>query len=221
MMPWRYSVKPFKILPKIEVSPLFVLLLCAYFYFDPERTFLPFVLAILTHEGAHLLVLAAFGVPVHKISFALNGAVISARQTGYGKEIFVAAAGPLVNLILLLCFCHTFPRFALMNFCLFLYNLLPFYPLDGGRIIRCLLHLILEEGSARRVETIVRFLGVTILGAGTWYLTCVWHAGLWPVLLFAVLLLRVTGEISPGKKPHKFNRLQLTNAGRHAKINKL
>lgn len=41
-----------------------------------------------------------------------------------------------MNLALLLAFSRTLPRFALVNFCLLAYNLLPFYPLDGGRLLR-------------------------------------------------------------------------------------
>ena len=49
------------------------------------------------------------------------------------------------------------------------------------------------------------------------YLTCFWHAGLWPVLVCACLLLRVSGTILPEKNRYK----ELTKGKIRANIIKL
>ena len=117
----------------LRIEPGLVALLCAWFYFDPAGTFLPFVCAAALHEAGHLAMLLWLRQPVHSLCLGLQGAVLRTGPLRYRDELLAAAAGPAMNLALLLAFSRTLPRFALVNFCLLAYNLLPFYPLDGGR----------------------------------------------------------------------------------------
>ena len=144
-----------KIRKYLEVSPAFVALLCAYFYFDPAETFLPFLLAVTLHEAGHLLALRCMRVQVHKVSFQLTGAVIHTQPLRYPQEGLAAAAGPLVNLLCTLVFLHKNPAFALVNLLLLFFNLLPLYPLDGGRILRALLHILLNDAAACIAEKLI------------------------------------------------------------------
>ena len=181
----------------IEINPAFVAILCAYYYFDPACTFWPFVSALLFHEAGHLLLLWLLGARVHKLRLTVSGAVIVTEPLSYGQEIAVAAAGPACNLLIFLLNAKTHPVAAFVNLCLLSYNLLPFYPMDGGRILRALLRLLLPERAALRTE---RGIGIgcgVLLLAGACYLTCVWRAGLWPVLIFALLMVRVAGTVLP------------------------
>ena len=189
---------------KIEISPAFVAVLCAYFYFDPAGTFFPFLLAVTLHEAGHLITLRLLKSEIHSLRFELCGATIHTAPMPYLQELLAALAGPAVNLVLFLCCSRQFPKFALVNFCLLFYNLLPFYPLDGGRALRALLHLLLEEQVATIIERIIAALCLAMLTALCCYLTCVWHAGLWPVLVCALLLLRIAGTILPERNRAQF-----------------
>lgn len=196
-------MKQFRIRRYLDVSPAFVALLCAYFYFDPAQTFLPFLFAMTLHEAGHLLALRCMRAQVHKISFHLSGAVIHTQTLSYQKELLAAAAGPAVNALCTAVFLHRDPRFALVNLLLLGYNLLPFYPMDGGRVLRALLHLLLPDAAATIVERMIVIAGLLSLAAFSCYLTCVWHAGLWPVILCGLLLLRVAGTIFPACRRRK------------------
>lgn len=201
----------------LDITPAFAVFLCAYYYFDPAHTFAPFLAAVTLHEAGHLIMLRLLHVRVHKLRLALSGAVIETDLLPYRKEIVVAAAGPLVNGIALLLLSKKAPLFALINLCLLAYNLLPFYPLDGGRILRALLHLLLSDRMARALERGIAAVCLLLLIAFSCYLTCVWHAGLWPVLVCGCLLLRVSGTILPEKNRYK----ELTKEKIRANIIKL
>ena len=177
----------------LRIEPGLVALLCAWFYFDPAGTFLPFVCAAALHEAGHLAMLLWLRQPVHSLCLGLQGAVLRTGPLRYRDELLAAAAGPAMNLALLLAFSRTLPRFALVNFCLLAYNLLPFYPLDGGRLLRAVLRTLLPLRAAVWAERGVCLLCGALLLACAGYLTLCWHAGPWPLLVclligFAVLV---------------------------------
>lgn len=181
-----------KLLRRVETTPAFWLFLCAYYYFDPAGTFAAFLFSVSLHEAGHLLALKLCKVPIHKLRLSATGAELQTPPLSYRQTLIVAAAGPTVNFLLLLFLLHRAPEAALLNFGLLFYNLLPFYPLDGGQLLWALLHLILNDHAACMTQWMICLVcGVGLL-VGSCLLTCVWHAGLWPVLLCAILLTRVS-----------------------------
>lgn len=182
-------------LSKIELSPGFLAMLCAYFYFDPAETFFPFCLSVLLHEAGHLLCLRALCAPIYRIRISCCGAVICTDPLPYRRELMAAASGPCMNLALLLLCLRRYPLTALINFGLLTYNLLPLYPLDGGRMLRAALHLLLHDGAAAAAERWIAALCMAGLGGCAVYAACVLHLGLWPVVVFALLLVRVAGTV--------------------------
>lgn len=178
--------------PLIEIRPAFIAFLCAYYYFDPARSFFPFLFSVTLHEASHLLTLTCLRVPVCRFSLSAVGAVLETPPLSYRDEIIAAASGPAVNAVLFLLLIQKDPAFALVNFCLLAYNLLPFYPLDGGRILRAVLCTLFQERTAQIVERLITLLGMLSLTALAVYLTCIWHAGLWPVLVCAILLMKIS-----------------------------
>lgn len=190
-------------LRRIEITPSFLFFLCAYYYFDPWKSFVPFLLSTIAHESGHLIALKLLDVKVHNLRFGATGAIIRTAPLPYYHELIAAAAGPSVNFLLLILFFHRSPALALVNLCLLFYNLLPFYPLDGGRILRALLHLLLNERSAQLLERIITSLCLIVLICIACYLTCVMHMGLWPVIVCGLLLIRMTGAIFPQKRVDK------------------
>lgn len=186
------------VLSRVTVSPSFLAFFCAYYYFEPGGTFWPFFCGVCAHEAGHLLLLKILKVPVHQLRLGASGACLRTGTMSYRQELLVALAGPAVNLLLAVYFLHRAPMTALVNLALLLYNLLPFYPLDGGRFLRCLLRLLLKEGRAAQVtEQIVSGLCLFAFWGCGIYMTCCLHEGLWPVLLCALLTVRISGTIFP------------------------
>lgn len=137
----------------IRVSPLvFLLLLVLVWDFsshtDADATSELLLLlgalgvSLLVHELAHALVARRLGLKVYDITIWPLGGM--ARMDGLADnpqlEAPVAAAGPIANLILAL-LCWLIPGTladpaAAINLVLGLGNLIPAFPLDGGRILR-------------------------------------------------------------------------------------
>ena len=201
-----------KILARVEISPAFFVFLCAYYYFDPAHTFWPFFVAVAAHETGHWILLRILHVPIHKLRFGGSGACLETAAMSWRNELLVAAAGPLTNFLLAWYFLHRDPMAALVNLALIIYNLLPFYPLDGGRILRCLLQLLLRGG--RAVDLMERIICGCCLGlfwCGGFYFTCVLHEGLWPVLLCALLTVRISETIFPKHRIFPNKRVDKSN----------
>ncbi len=119
-------------------------------------TTLLFFLSVLLHELSHSLVANRNGVPIHRITlFVFGGVAQMGREvTSPGVELKMAVAGPLCSYLLCLAFgalayatsvlglesiSFGFVLLAAVNFGLGTFNLIPGFPLDGGRILRSLL----------------------------------------------------------------------------------
>lgn len=106
------------------------------------------------HEAGHLLAIALVGAGSAGIRVGCRGAKIDAVFSKPWQELVCTAAGPAASLSLLL-LASRFPRLGICGFVQGIYNLLPIYPLDGGRILAC----ILAWMSPSRAEKITRRVG--------------------------------------------------------------
>lgn len=118
----------------------------AYFFFALVLLVIPldWVISILVaavfHEVCHCAAIFLAGGQINTITIKADGAAIEACIPETGKELICAAAGP-VGSILLLLFCHVVPKIAICGLIQGIVNLVPVYPLDGGRILKCCLEL--------------------------------------------------------------------------------
>ena len=135
----------------LSIHPLFYIL---GFYYAITGEIFVFIICTVTaviHEIGHSLVASNLGYRLNKITLMPFGAVVSGNTDGlkFIDEIKIALAGPLINLAVSLFFMAIwwiYPEFyaysdviVSANLSMALVNLLPIFPLDGGRIIFCLL----------------------------------------------------------------------------------
>ena len=123
---------------KVKVSPWFPVLLCAFYRLDPVGCFWPFLGAAAIHEAGHCLAVKLCGGSIHALSLTVRGAVLQTTPLSYRQEAICALAGPCAGFLLLL-LVRLFPWLAFWGLIQGIYNLLPVYPMDGGRALRCAL----------------------------------------------------------------------------------
>lgn len=166
-----------------------------------------FFSSIVLHELAHSVVAKLYKIPVKSITlFALGGvAQITRDATRPVAELLMAIAGPLMSLLIGGAFIGAW--FVLgagedsavdavllglggMNVVLAAFNLIPLFPMDGGRVFRSIVWLI--TGNYHRATSIAawtgRFLAWGLMGAGVMgmagvdvYLASDTLSGLWLV----------------------------------------
>ena len=100
------------------------------------------------HELCHICAVRALGGRVEGAAFTVGGAVLDISGLSSGAEALAAAAGPLGSFLLLLCV-RIFPALALCAFVQGCFNLLPVYPLDGGRILVCTMEQLMGRGPGK------------------------------------------------------------------------
>jgi Zn-dependent protease len=139
---------------------------------------------VLMHEFGHALACKQVGGTANQIVlWPLGGVAYVSPPQRPGAMLWSIAAGPLVNVALLpvfatFCYCsyilgwsnsfhdlHLFLWTLLeIDVGLLIFNMLPFYPLDGGQILRSLLWFMFGRANSLMIAAIVGFIGVAGLG---------------------------------------------------------
>ena len=180
---------------KIETGVYFAIALALLVL--PLFVFVSFLIAVTVHEMCHWMALHWTGVKIYGLSIGPFGAVIETEPIESGREVLCAAAGPLGSLILASLYSYI-PVIGVIGLVQGCFNLLPLYPMDGGRMLKGILELLKIPGKEKiifitQVLTMVWIIICTIYGFG------VWNLG-WGAMIFCgAMLLRTF----PGKTPCK------------------
>jgi Zn-dependent protease len=162
-----------------------------------------FFVTLLLHELAHSLVAQARGLKVRAITlFALGGvSQIQEDSTDAKTEFWVAIAGPIASLLIgfgclgialgLGWQRSTEPQTAVtgvlvwlgyINLGLAAFNMIPGFPLDGGRVLRAIIWAITKDGdrSTRIAARVGQVVAVLFILDGIWrYFSGAGFGGLW------------------------------------------
>jgi len=158
---------------------------------------------VLAHEFGHILTARAFGVPTPDVTLLPIGGVARLARIPEepGEELLIAVAGPLVNVAIALVLVVFFgaslslqhlatvesdqvsmlDRLAIVNIFLVVFNMIPAFPMDGGRVLRALLAMRLGHVRATEVAATI----------GQWTAFALGFLGLFtnPMLIFIAIFV--------------------------------
>lgn len=128
---------------------------------------------VLIHELAHAVVAKRRGIAVPKITLFIFGGVshMAKQPRSAGEEFYIAAAGPATSIVIAIIAglaalaldpvneqaAAIAAYLAIVNAILAVFNLLPGFPLDGGRVLRSIAWK--KSGSFRKATTVAASVG--------------------------------------------------------------
>lgn len=169
-------------------------------------------LCVVLHELGHSIVAQRYGIPVLDITlYPIGGVARIEKRPTARQELAIAVAGPVVNVVIALLLIaalaaikappmlallqspvQTLPVFLakvlLANVWLVLFNLIPAFPMDGGRVLRAILALNLPPA---RATGIAASIGQSIaIAAGIWAI----FSGQWFLMFIALFIYLGAGQ---------------------------
>ena len=121
----------------MKINYSFLLLIIISLYIDCFTQLLIFISALFFHELGHVIVCLLFNIKINGFYLGVFGGKLILNNDFYilskYKKIIIYLSGILVNFLLYYLFKNTL--FSYCNLILFLFNILPIYPLDGYNII--------------------------------------------------------------------------------------
>ena len=157
---------------RFSISPGAVLLISAVYFAAGAKAVLAIIISVCVHELGHAAAIKLFGGRVISVRFDSSGLCITGAGVEPGvKELVVLLCGPMLGLAFA-AVCARYPEnefaalLAITGFVLTAYNLLPAYPLDGGRMVYAMLR---EHLNGKMCENIMYCLGLL---AGTALAAC-------------------------------------------------
>jgi len=183
----------------VEFSGAFCFAAALYVLLLPMPWLLAGLMAAIFHELCHYGMIRLCGGQVSELRIGAGGAVMETDLLSSGKECLCALAGPVGGVLLVLAG-RWIPRIAVCAAAQTVFNLLPLFPLDGGRAIRSLLKIFIPERCALIICHIAE-------------LSCIFFVmimslrvfldrwGIWYPMLVVLLLLVRFGKIKIPCKP--------------------
>ncbi len=175
-------------------------------------TSIAFFASIVAHEMGHSLVAIRRGVPVRAITLFIFGGVAQLDKDSESAvdEFWIAIAGPAVSFVLAFGFAALSSAatsepwavglgwLAVINFMVALFNLIPGFPLDGGRVFRALVWKATGD-AGKGVRAAVaggRLVAYGLFALGLWRLLVEGNfvGGFWLMLLAWFLLNMAEGH---------------------------
>ena len=199
---------------KIKISPLVFVFAVVMVFLGYGFTLIGYFVAVVMHEMAHAEVARKRGYVLGKIKIMPYGASLTGEFEGMNcrDEFLIAVAGPLSNVFIAVLFTAVWwlapaayfftEDFVFSNIFTALTNLLPIFPLDGGRALLAIMSRKLPRQKAYKV---IRYFGyVVCAGFCALFVCSVFYSVNFSFALMAFFVL--TGTLFPDKNS-KYQRL--------------
>lgn len=185
---------------KIKLNPLTVLVFAVASVTGGIRLYMTSYCLMALHEAAHFIAAEYIGLKTKKITvspFGLHLTLDCKIINSFADEAILYLAGPLANAVFAIVFavlkCEDLYK---LNTVLFVMNILPFPPLDGGMIaVRVISKKTGRKRAYKMLGTVSVLIGIFLLAAAG---VCAWRGYINPSLFMLSVLF--IGNIFTGKE---------------------
>lgn len=186
---------------------IYLFLMMAYMYASGNlKWFLCYYAFTIMHEIAHILMALSLKVDMQEVILLPIG--VNAKYSSYlspWKELLISLAGPLASFLFALFFREK--TYSMMNLLIGIFNLIPLYPMDGGRIIRSFLNIFFSKNITMKIcNTIAKTLLVILLLTGI--ILVAYFKNYYIVILILYIFTITSEELKKEKYFGLFNYLQ-------------
>ena len=193
---------------RIRIDLKIFIFLILFYFTNQLRIYLIVMFFCLIHEIAHMILGIILKMKPNKLEinpfgFSISFEINNKDKSMKIKEVFVSLAGPVMSIVLAMQCQHINFRYIAIeeaiysNILIFLFNMLPIYPLDGGRIIKGLLHIKMGENKAEKLANKISYI-TTILLTIFCSIT-VYYFQNFAIFLICIFLWRMVLEEKNGK----------------------
>ncbi len=160
---------------RFVVHPLFIIVGVLMAFLGQGFMFCAYTLCVLIHELGHMLIARKLGYFCARIKLMPFGAVFEAESDEFcpKDEILIAVTGPLVNLVvalIIVCLWWVYPNcyyitcdFAIANLVCGVFNLVPIFPLDGGRVVLALISKNFDRKLSVKIVKIITIIFAVVM----------------------------------------------------------
>jgi Zn-dependent protease/CBS domain-containing protein len=184
-----------------------------------------FFASVLAHELSHAVVARRMGLSVQRITLFIFGgaAELESEPARPRDEALIAVAGPATSLLIggglgLAYMVVSQPQLAALlgwlgfiNVALAVFNLIPGYPMDGGRILRALIWRIRKDhlAATRNAALVGRLFGYGLVGWGIFWVIQLNLAGLWLALIGWFLATTASASVAQVSLEHSLRGVKV------------
>ena len=165
---------------KLRIDLKIIVVILIFLFTGQLKTYCIIMFFCFLHEFGHIITAKLFKMQIEKIEIlpcGFSASFFSYNLSGVHKvfsmqELLVALAGPIVSLILALSFQYiddtnftilTKQEIVYSNILILIFNLLPLYPLDGGRILKNILNIKLRGNNTDNIINKVSSVTIILL----------------------------------------------------------
>ena len=179
----------------ISADPLFYYCCALLMLTVPFRWLLAAFTGAVIHELFHIFAVCLCGKKIDGIEIGVNGAEISVEGLEGWQAFLCLAAGPIGSFSLMFFF-RWIPLTAFFGIIQGIFNLFPVLPLDGGRMLLCLLQRFFDSEKVWKIMKGIEMITCAMLFCLTILISYIFRTGMWFVLaLFLFLRGRISGKI--------------------------
>lgn len=183
-----------KNIPKFEIHPLCYIVALIYIITGTFRPFLWISLLIIVHELGHVTAGLYFKWNIEKVVIMPMGGITIFKESlnrPIKEEFIIAITGPIFQILFYLAINQyvSYEWFKGVNYAILLFNMFPIIPLDGSKILHCIMDSIFTYQISHKM---VLSLSIFLLCIGV--VVCFYVNNLMLYIMFLCLVIKVTEE---------------------------